>query len=84
MDVDNGGSVSMRELSRVLLGEMVHTFEVEFIHPDTGVVWGRDIEGFIAIANIEEHSPASIVPSLIPGFSSYAARVRSSMRLRVY
>ena len=36
MDVDNGGSISLRELNRVLMGDAVRFLNCDFEHPDTG------------------------------------------------
>ena len=65
MDVDNGGSVSLRELKRVLMGDMIRTLFVNFDHPDSGIAWTTDDENFVVIKEIDPISPAVHEPSLI-------------------
>lgn len=45
MDIDHSGTISLREINRMLLGDMSATFLINFDHPDTGIVWGIDVEG---------------------------------------
>eukprot|EP00981_Chlorochromonas_danica_P014681 scaffold8581_cov181-Ochromonas_danica.AAC.3 len=65
MDVDGGGTVSLRELNRVLMGEVIRFVSADFDHPDTGLVFGLDEENCVVIVTIEERSAASAVPFLI-------------------
>jgi hypothetical protein len=66
MDIDNSGSVSLRELNRVLMGDVEQFISCEFSHPDTGILWEMDDENCVTIASIENNSPASKFPFLIP------------------
>lgn len=65
MDVDGGGTVSLRELNRVLMGEVIRYVSADFDHPDTGLVFGLDEENCVIIVTIEERSAAAAVPFLI-------------------
>lgn len=67
MDVDGGGSITLREVNRVLMGESTRFFTVRFDHPDVGITWGVDHENSVVITTIEHNSPASQVASLIIG-----------------
>lgn len=65
MDVDGGGSISLRELNRILMGEVIRFVSCDFDHPDTGIVYGLDEENCAAIIEIEAMSSASQFPFLI-------------------
>jgi hypothetical protein len=65
MDVDNGGSVTLRELYRVLMGDAIRYVGCEFAHPDSGIVWGLDEESCVSIMDIEDASSALSFPFLI-------------------
>jgi len=65
MDVDNGGSITLRELYRVLMGDAIRYVSCDFSHPDSGIVWGLDEEACVAIMDIEEGSLALNFPFLI-------------------
>jgi hypothetical protein len=65
MDVDNGGSISLRELNRVLMGDSVRHLTCDFSHPDTGLTWGLDEENCVIITSIEAHSLAVKFPFLV-------------------
>jgi Ca2+-binding EF-hand superfamily protein len=65
MDVDSGGSISLRELYRVLMGDATRYVSCDFEHPDSGIVWGLDEENCVAIMSIEEGSLALNFPFLI-------------------
>lgn len=64
MDVDNSGSVSLRELKRVLMGGMEDfrlTMVENFRNADTGMSYVLDEDNCVIIKSIEPHSPASKV-----------------------
>lgn len=65
MDVDGGGSISLRELNRVLMGEVIRFVSCFFEHPDSGMVFGLDEENCVCITEIEAKSAASAFPFLI-------------------
>ena len=65
MDVDGGGSISLRELYRVLLGEVTRHVGCTFAHPDSGIFWGVDEENCVIVQQIEEASLAGNFPFLI-------------------
>eukprot|EP01038_Epipyxis_sp_PR26KG_P005825 gene5825-8032_t len=65
MDVDHGGSISLREINRMLLGDIDKYLACRFDHPDTGIIWGLDSEKCVIISSIEENSEASKLPYLI-------------------
>lgn len=65
MDVDSGGSISLRELYRVLMGDAIRYVSCDFDHPDSGIVWGLDEEACVAVMDIEEASLALNFPFLI-------------------
>ena len=65
MDVDGGGSISLREINRVLMGETVRYVTVTFDHPDTGILFGLDEEKYVYIAEFERESVASQHPTLV-------------------
>ena len=64
IDIDGGGTITIRELKRVMSGSSVRYFSCEFAHPDAGIVWGLDEEQCVCIDVIEHHSLASNDPSL--------------------
>jgi len=66
MDVDNGGSISLRELKRCVMGDISDTLEISFDHPDCGIVWGVDEDNCIIVDRVEENSPASLINFLVP------------------
>lgn len=65
MDVDGGGSISLREINRVLMGETIRFVSVKFEHPDTGILFGVDEEQCVYIADFERESVASEHPTLV-------------------
>ena len=65
MDVDGGGSISLRELNRVMMGDSQRYISCDFGHPDTGIIFGLDEENCVIIADIETDSMASKYPFLI-------------------
>jgi hypothetical protein len=65
MDIDGGGSISLRELSRVLMGEVVRFVSCSFEHPDSGILFGLDEESCVIISEIESDSVALRFPFLI-------------------
>lgn len=65
MDVDNGGSVSLREMKRVLMGDVYKEVTVEFDHPDCGITWTTDDEGYVVVKGIDPVSPAIHQPNVI-------------------
>lgn len=71
MDVDGGGSISLRELNRVLMGEVIRFVSCDFDHPDTGIVFGLDEENCVAIIDIEPRSAAAAFPFLIERMRLY-------------
>ena len=71
MDVDNGGSISLRELNRVLMGDAIRFLTCDFDHPDSGIVWGLDEENCTVISSIEQHSQAVKYPFLVKKMKLY-------------
>lgn len=71
MDVDNGGSISLRELNRVLMGDAERFLTCDFEHPDTGIVWGLDEDNCVVITSIEQHSHAIKFPFLVKKMKLY-------------
>lgn len=67
MDTDNSGSISLREINKLLMGDVFRSFTIEFDHPDTGIKWGYDSENCVAVTDVEPHSPAEDVTNLIRG-----------------
>jgi len=65
MDVDGGGTISLRELKRVLMGDDDRYVTCDFTHPDTGIVWRLDEEDCVCIDSIEQDSSAMLFPFLI-------------------
>lgn len=66
MDVDNGGSISLRELKRCVMGDISDTLVINFDHPDCGIVWGYDEDNCIIVEKVEENSPASLINFIVP------------------
>jgi len=66
MDVDNGGSISLRELKRCVMGDISDTLAISFDHPDCGIVWGYDEDNCIIVEKVEENSPASLINFIVP------------------
>lgn len=66
MDVDNGGSISLRELKRCVMGDISDTLAITFDHPDCGIVWGYDEDNCIVIDKVEDNSPASFIHFIVP------------------
>ncbi|KAJ1436856.1 hypothetical protein B484DRAFT_416735, partial [Ochromonadaceae sp. CCMP2298] len=64
MDVDGGGSISLREIYRVLMGDAERFVSCDFDHPDTGIIWGLDDENCVIITEIEAGSQAASYPFL--------------------
>lgn len=65
MDIDGGGSISLREIKRVLMGEAVRFVSCSFDHPDSGLLYELDEENCVVIADIESDSIATKFPFLI-------------------
>lgn len=59
MDIDNSGSVSLRELSRILMGDVYRTNIVSFNHPDTGIIWELDHEDCVIVGEMDPDSPSA-------------------------
>ena len=66
MDVDNGGSISLRELKRCVMGDISDTLAITFDHPDCGIVWGHDEDNCVIVDRVEEKSPASFINFIVP------------------
>ncbi len=67
MDTDNSGSISLREINKLLMGDVYRSFTIDFEHPDTGIMWGLDSDNCVAVTDVEPHSPAADVTNLIRG-----------------
>lgn len=67
MDTNAGGSITLREIKRVLTGDTDTTLTARFDHPDTGILWMLDGDNCVAIDRCEQFSPASYNPFLIHG-----------------
>jgi len=67
MDTNAGGSITLREIKRVLTGDTDTTLTARFDHPDTGILWMLDSDSCVAIDRCEQFSPASGNPFLIHG-----------------
>ena len=65
VDFDNAGSINPRKLFKLLFGDFINTFTAVFTHQDTGVVWGLDEDDQVCIAQLEDGSPASLLPTLV-------------------
>jgi hypothetical protein len=65
MDIDGGGSISLRELNRVLMGEVVRFVSCAFEHPDSGLLFGLDEENCVIVSEIESDSIARKFPFLV-------------------
>ena len=65
MDSDNGGSISLREVNRVMMGDSVRYVTMNFEHPDTGVVWALDEDNCVIIASVEPYSLGAAEPILV-------------------
>jgi hypothetical protein len=65
MDADNGGSVSLREVNRVMMGDTIRYVTVTFDHPDTGIVWAVDQDNCVVISSVEPYSIAANEPVLV-------------------
>jgi hypothetical protein len=66
MDIDGGGSISLREMNRVMMGDAQRFVSSSFSHPDTGIIFGLDEESCVIISSVEAESMASRYPFLIP------------------
>lgn len=53
------GSINSTKLFKLLFGDFVNTFACEFLHSDSGIVFGLDYEKKIVIESLEELSPSS-------------------------
>ena len=82
MDIDGGGSISLRELNRVMMGDMQRYVTCDFSHPDTGIIFGVDEEQCVMIASIEAESMASKYPFLIPRMRLH--RVNANFYVKPY
>lgn len=82
MDIDGGGSISLRELNRVMMGDMQRYVTCEFKHPDTGIIFGVDEEQCVMITSIEPDSMASKYPFLIPRMRLH--RINSNFYVKPY
>lgn len=68
IDIDDNGFVTLREIERVLSGTLDDKVLSEsFEEPDTGIVFGLDVEGCPIIRSIEDRSHAFLKSSLVPG-----------------
>lgn len=67
IDSNNGGTITLRELKRCLMGDTFRTFKVHFDHPDSGFVFGLDEDVCVMVDKIEADSPAANDPYLIRG-----------------
>ena len=67
IDSNNGGTITLRELKRCLMGDTFRTFKVHFDHPDSGFVFGLDEDVCVMVDKIEQDSPAANDPYLIRG-----------------
>jgi hypothetical protein len=67
MDVDHGGSISRRELNRVLMGDLYQTAVVHSEHPDSGIVWSLDHENCVVVDSVDPDSPLIDDPTLVKG-----------------
>jgi hypothetical protein len=65
IDFDNAGSIDRRKLFKLLFGDYVNTFTSTFTHQDTGVNFGLDFDHHVCIQQLEEGSPASLLPTLV-------------------
>lgn len=65
LDIDKSGSITLKQLSKVMMGNAIRFFTCEFSHPDAGIDWAVDEERFVSIGHIEPHSIASKNPLLM-------------------
>lgn len=65
MDADHGGSVTLREINRVMMGESVRYVKIQFSHPDTGIIWALDTDKCVVVGSMEPFSLASQEPILV-------------------
>jgi hypothetical protein len=67
MDVDHGGTISRRELNRVLMGDLYQTAVVHSAHPDSGIIWTLDHENCVVVDSVDQDSPLIDDPTLVKG-----------------
>jgi Ca2+-binding EF-hand superfamily protein len=67
MDLQFSGTITMRELYRVLKGDTYRTIKVIFDHADCGIDWKLDEEGCCAVLCVHEDSPLGKDSLIVPG-----------------
>ena len=68
MDIDNSGTISLREIKRVLMGsDIIRTFAESFLSADTGISFKLDEDDCVCIDEIEPGSPAFGKLTLVTG-----------------
>eukprot|EP00605_Chrysophyceae_sp_TOSAG23-4_P000956 GSChrysophyteH1.ASY1.ANO1.1056.1 assembled CDS len=72
IDTSGGGSITLRELKRCLMGDTFRTFSKKFDHPDTGFILGIDEDDCVVIKDIERGSPAAQDPFLSTGLQIWS------------